>query len=104
MSFNTYASQITGFATQAFEFAVGVTRVAVGKVRDFVAGLYNNAEGVVILTLAATGLSTLLGEIPFWVTLPMWIESPMVIPVISVLIIYGVIKLMERRNRQPVMA
>lgn len=76
-----------------------VVSIAACYVKDFFVGLYNNAEGVIILSLAVSGLASLLGEVPFWLMLPMWVESPMVIPVFCVIVITLIVKSMERRNK-----
>lgn len=93
-----------GKFSQVIKDTKEVIIVAKNYVVDFFVGLYHNAEGVIVLSLASIGLSALLGELPFWVMLPAWVESPMVIPVISVLIVYSVVKLMERRQTRVVYA
>ena len=70
------------------------------RVVNFVRGFYQHAESVGVLTLASLGLSALLGELPFWITLPWWIEATMVIPVLSVLIIIGLVSLNEYRTKR----
>lgn len=76
-------------------FIADVAVAAKNHIVDFVKGCWRNKQSIAILTLASCGLSALLGEIPYWVALPMWVEAPMVIPVISVLIVLGIMKWAE---------
>lgn len=92
------------FLRKSKDFIVETAKVAVTKVKDFVVGFYQHAESVVVLSLGAYGLCALLGELPFWVTLPFWVEGPMVIPVVSVLIICGIMKIAQVRNDRRMIA
>jgi len=85
---------------KSLSFVKNVAVFAKKKVVNFATGFYNHAESIAILTLSSFGLSALIGEIPFWLTLPWWIEATMVIPVISVLIIYGLVALGEKRTKK----
>jgi hypothetical protein len=82
------------------KFTHQVVTVAKNKVVNFFKGFYQNIESVGVLTLSAFGLSALLGELPFWVTLPWWIEGAMVIPVLSVMIILLLITIGEKRAKR----
>lgn len=81
-------------------FAIDTLKNAKTKVIDFFKGFYNNFESVGILTLSSFGISALLGELPFWLTLPMWIEAPMVIPFISVCIVWLLATSGEKRAKK----
>jgi hypothetical protein len=82
------------------KFIKDVAIAAKNKIVNFVKGFYEHAESVAVLTLASLGAAALIGELPFWVTLPWWIEGPMVIPVLSVLLIVGLINLGEYRTKK----
>ena len=60
-----------------------------------------NFEAVIILTLSSIGLTFLLSELPFMISIPLWIElavtTQMILPVLSVLIITGLVMLMNWR-------
>jgi hypothetical protein len=88
------------FLNKSLSFIKNVSIFAKKKVVDFATGFYNHVESIGVLTLSAFGLSALLGEIPFWVTLPWWIETAMVIPVISVLTIYTLVTIGEKRTKK----
>lgn len=81
-------------------FTKQVVITAKNKIVDFAVGFYRHIESVAVLTLASLGASALIGELPFWVTLPWWIEGPMVVPVLSVLLIVGLIMLGEHRAKK----
>jgi len=93
---------------RAKRFIIRAFLVAKAKVIRWVLGVYNHAEAIVILVLAALGLNALIGEIPFLFMLPLWVEATMVIPVLSVLIISCLVKFMEwraiRRDNKAVLA
>jgi len=72
-------------------------RAAKRKVVNFIKGTVRHAETVAVLSLSAVGLNALAGEVPFLYSLPMWIEGTMVIPVLSVLVIIGLVKSAEYR-------
>lgn len=82
------------------KFTKEVFNAAKNKVINFFKGFYQNVETVGVLTLSALGLSALIGELPFWVTLPWWIEGAMVIPVISVMIIFLLVTIGEKRAKR----
>lgn len=82
------------------KFAIDTVKNAKKKIIDFFKGFYNNFESVGILTLSSFGISALLGELPFWLTLPMWIEAPMVIPFISVCIVWLLATSGEKRAKK----
>ena len=70
---------------------------------NFVKGFYHHFESVTLLTFSALGVSALLAEIPFYVTLPMWIESTLFIPILSIVFVLLIVKLAEyRANRRGV--
>lgn len=69
-------------------------------VKDFIKGCYEHWETTAILVLSAIGISSLLGELPFYLTLPMWIEAPMIIPLLGVLLILFLLWNADRRNNQ----
>lgn len=81
-------------------FCKEVAVAAKNKVVSWVRGFYRHAESVGVLTLASFGLSALIGELPFLLTLPWWIEATMVIPVFSVLIIFALVSLNEYRTKR----
>ncbi|MCK9429379.1 MAG: hypothetical protein M0R17_05205 [Candidatus Omnitrophica bacterium] len=70
----------------------------ISKIVDIFKDLFNNFESVIILTLSGIGLTTLLVQVPFMITLPLWIEASMVIPVIAVLIITFLVTIMQWRT------
>lgn len=79
------------------KFTKDVIKTVKTKVVEFFKGMYHNAESISVLVLSSFGLSALIGELPFWLTLPWWVEAPLVIPVVSVAIIYGLVYNGERR-------
>lgn len=81
-------------------FVVKVFKRTREKIVDFFVGFYRHFESVSLLTLSSFGLSALLGELPFWLTLPWWIEAPMVIPFISICIVLMLIKMGETRAKR----
>lgn len=81
-------------------FTKQVVITAKNKVVDFAVGFYQHIESVGVLTLASFGAAALIGELPFWLTLPWWIEAAMVVPVLSVLLIVGLITLGEYRAKK----
>jgi hypothetical protein len=88
------------FLKKSLKFIRDVVVVAATKVKNFFVGVYQHAESITVLTLASMGLSALIGELPFWLTLPMWIEAPLVIPFISVTIIWLIMKFAEWRSNR----
>ncbi len=89
------------FIRKAIKFVEKTLDVAIHKVKDFFIGVYRHAESITVLTLASMGLSSLIGEIPFWITLPMWVEAPMVIPFLAVLVVWLLMEFAEwRHNRR----
>lgn len=88
------------FFSRVKKFAKEAATAAKNKVINFFKGFYQNVESVGVLTLSAFGLSALLGELPFWVTLPWWIEGAMVIPVLSVLVIVALVTIGEKRAKR----
>lgn len=83
--------------TKLTTFVKEAAVAAKNKIISFVTGFYQHAESIAVLTLSSFGLSALLGELPFWVALPWWIEGPMVIPVLSVIIIWALVTIGEKR-------
>lgn len=71
----------------------------IAKIADFLKGLFNNAESVVVLSAAAIGTTAIIEQLPFYFTLPLWIESTAIIPVISVFAILSIISFMEFRHK-----
>lgn len=86
------------------EFTIKVFKRTKEKIVDFFVGFYHHFESVSLLTLSSFGLSALLGELPFWVTLPWWIEAPMVIPFASICIVLLLVKMGESRAKKRVIA
>ena len=82
------------------KFVKEVAVTAKNKVFNFFKGFYENVETVGVLTLSAFGLSALIGELPFLLTLPWWIEGAMVIPVLSVMIIFLLVTIGEKRAKR----
>lgn len=78
-------------------FAVEVAKQTFHKVKSFLKGAFNHAESIILLSLSALGLNSLLGELPFLVALPAWIEWPLIIPVIAVLTVSALSKMAEKR-------
>lgn len=66
-----------------------------------VTNIFGNFEAVILLTLASIGLTFLLSELPFIISIPLFIESlivvPLILPVISASIITGIVVLMKQR-------
>jgi hypothetical protein len=85
---------------KAIRFVVDTVKTAKTKVIDFFKGFYNNFESITILTLSSFGISALIGELPFLLTLPMWIEAAMVIPFISVCIVWLLATSGEKRAKR----
>lgn len=82
---------------EAIDFVKEIAVAAKDHIVNFVKGFAQHFESISVLTLSSLGLSGLLAEIPFYVALPMWVEAPMFIPVVSVLIILGIMKIAEVR-------
>ena len=80
---------ISGFISKVFS-----------KITDFLKGLFNNAESVVVLSAAAIGANAVIQQMPFYLTLPLWIEATAVIPFISVLLVFTVVTMMEIRHNK----
>lgn len=78
-------------------FATDVAKKTWYKVKVFFKGLAQHAEAVTILSLAAVGLNTLIGELPFLFALPMIFEAALVIPVLSVITVSLLAKSAEKR-------
>ena len=85
------------FLSSAKKFVKEVISTAYNKVKNFAVGMWHHAEGVTLLVLASFGLTALLSELPFLMSLPLWIEGPLVIPAIAVLIVLIVLKFGEWR-------
>lgn len=81
-------------------FTKDVVITAKNKIVNFAVGFYNHVESVGVLTLASLGAAAFIGEIPFWITLPWWVETAMVVPVLSVLLVVGLISLGEYRTKK----
>lgn len=81
-------------------FIKNTTVFAKNKIVEFVKGFYNHIESIGILVLSSFGVSALIGELPFFLTLPWWIETAMVIPVLSVFIIWGLVTINEKRTKK----
>ena len=68
---------------------------------ETVKSIVYNFEAVIILTLSSIGITFLLSELPFMISIPLWIEllisTQMIIPVLSVLLITGLVMLMNWR-------
>ena len=71
-------------------------RAAKAIVRD----ILKHWKGATVLTLAAIGLSHILGELPMMIWLPAIFEMPMVTPVLSVLIITMLVGSMRKQPRR----
>ena len=75
----------------------GIKDTIITTVKDIIF----NIEAVVILCLASVGITFLLSELPFIISVPLFIESiiviPMVLPFISIMIITGLVFLMNWR-------
>ena len=82
------------------QFGSRVYRRSKAKIKNFAVGFYHHVESVTLLTLSSFGLSALLGELPFWLTLPWWIEATMVIPFISICLVLALIKAGEFRAKK----
>ena len=83
--------------TKAWSFTKRTAKRIKDRAVSFVRGLYDHAEATGILVLGSIGLSSLLAEVPFYLTLPMWVEAAMVVPVISVAIIAALVWSAEHR-------
>jgi hypothetical protein len=92
-------NQIVSSRKTAIQFAEEVVVAARDKILGFFKGMWQHIESVIILTLSSFGLSALLGELPFWLTLPWWVEAAMVIPLFSVVFIIGLLLSAERRAK-----
>jgi len=80
---------------------VGICRAIVQTVTDAIKSIVKNPESVTILTLSAVGLTAVVSELPFTISLPLAIEAviaaPMVIPVLSIMSIAGLCMFMKWR-------
>jgi hypothetical protein len=85
------------FIKRAARFVKETIVVAYKKVKVFLRGVWNHIETVAVLVLATYGLATLIGELPFLITLPMWVETPFVAPVLAVIGIKILLRISERR-------
>lgn len=95
------------FLKKIFNFVYEATVVVVKKVKDFFKSVCRHIETITILVLATFGLSNLLGELPFYISLPVWVELPLVAPVVAVLLIKILLKINEERLQrlvEPVIA
>ena len=69
------------------------------KVCNVAKDAIDNAEAIIVLSLASIGLSGILMK-HVSLNLPIWINPNTFIPVMSVLAIIGIIKLMELRHEK----
>ncbi len=76
-------------------FVKTVVVAAKNKVVKFVKDVYHHWPMATVMVLASIGLSNMLGQLPFWITLPMWVEAALVIPVLSCLIVLALSKVAE---------
>lgn len=68
-------------------------------IKNLFVEIITNLESVVILSLSAIGLTTLMAELPFHFAVPAIIDAAMIVPVLSVFIILGLITIMQWRFR-----
>lgn len=86
-----------GLFTRIGRFFKRAVKAAKNKIVDFFKGVYHHTEAIAVLVFASFGLTHLLGELPFVFTLPMWVEASLFFPVVSILLIIGMMKNAERR-------
>jgi hypothetical protein len=79
----------------AKRFFIGIFKA----IKNMIVDIASNIEAVVILTFSAIGLTTVLAEIPFHYAMPAFIEAAMVIPLVSILIIWTLLSIMQMRMR-----
>jgi hypothetical protein len=96
--------RLTNAVADAFglvnRFLDGMSEGFVNKVEQVAVGTWKHLFGIAILTFASYGVTALLTELPFYITLPFWIEAPMVIPVIAVIFIGLLVKGTEWQGRR----
>lgn len=79
-------------------FIKNVAISAFKVMKDFVTETVSNAEAVTILVFSSIGLTSVLTELPFHITVPMWIEAPLIIPFISTLTIFLLVLCIQWRT------
>ena len=99
--FDTVKKHCKEAAVKTKDFVVEVATTVKKSAIEFAHGFYTHAESIGLLSLASIGMSYLLGEIPFYFALPAVFEAPLVIPVLSVLIVLGLVWLIEIRHSNP---
>lgn len=88
------------FIKKVAKFVKDCAIAAKNKVVGFFKGVYHNAYATTVLVLATLGVNSLIGQLPFMYTLPLWIEATMVIPLISVGVVWLLVKAMEYTNER----
>jgi hypothetical protein len=87
----------------AKRFVVKVAKAAYTAVFDYLKGIWQHWETIVIIILAGVGLTALICEIPWVMTIaiPTWVIAEYIIPVFAAAVIWLLIDLAKwRRNRR----
>lgn len=77
---------------------IDTAKLCFEKIAAAVKDAFQNLEATLLLVAAAVGTSAVLHQVPFYVQAPLWIETGMIIPVISVGVVYSLVKLSEWRT------
>jgi uncharacterized membrane protein YhdT len=88
------------FIKKVAKFVKDCAIAAKNKVVGFFKGVYHNAYATTILVLATLGVNAMIGQLPFMFALPLWVEATMVIPLISVFVVWLLVKAMEVTNER----
>lgn len=87
----------------AKRFVVKVAKAAYTAIFDYLKGVWQHWETIVIIILAGVGLTALICEIPWVMTIaiPTWVIAEYIIPVFAAAVIWLLIDLAKwRRNRR----
>lgn len=84
------------------ETAIKVVKAVYTAIFDFIKGCITHWETVCVIILATLGLTALLSSWPWLMglALPAWIESELLLPVISTLIVWGLINTAQWRRKR----
>lgn len=73
--------------------------IFIKELRIVVMSTIDNFESIVVLVLATTGLSHVIGQIPMGFQMPAFLEGTMVIPTIAVTIMMLLLYLIEKKTK-----
>lgn len=68
------------------------------SLKNLIINILSNIESVIILLFASIGLTTILAEIPFHYALPAFIDAPLIIPIVSIMLITGLVQVIIIRG------